>query len=227
MKRFLWAGEPLYNAEAGAPAGAQGGGPSNPPPDDGLFDKGYGKGVQKGKSEATAALLAELGLPSVDSLKAAVKSAADAEESARKAAEQQGQFKQLYEAEKARADSLLPFKARVEQIETDQKAQLATIVEKLTDADKVIIAGLPVDKALALAQRLTATPGKPPVGGPPAGNGGEPGSPAAKTLEWYEKKGYQNLTPVERAEAEALFHAQNKTTVGDLQAAAMKAAASS
>lgn len=225
--RFLWAGGPhLYNADggagsAGAPAGEAG---KTHPDGDNLFDKGYGKGVAKGKSEATASLLAELGVDSLDGLKAAVKSAGEAQAAARKAAEEQGQFKSLYETAKAEVEALKPFKARVEQIEQAQKAQLAEVTAKLTDADKALLAGLPTEKALAMAQRLSAG-GTPPVGGKPAGNGGEPGNTGTHDMAYFEKKGWRNLTAEEKAEYEALHRAQNSTTIGQLSEAARSAPA--
>lgn len=225
IHRAFMAGEPRYNTpDDGAGSGTPGNEGAGKKPSGGetdLFDKGFGKGIAKGKAEAQAALLAELGVTSIDDLKASVKTASQATKAAEKAAAEQGRFKELYEAEKAKNAELEPFRARVLKIEQQQKTELAAMTEKFSEADKALIADLPIEKALQVAKRMTGAADG-PVGGKPVGNGKEPGTGGGKDLAFYEKKGYWNLTPEERADCDRLqAELDSKVTVGDLAQAHM------
>lgn len=205
--RALMAGEPRWNTpDSGsgdsAASGDDGAG-DNPSGDQDLFNKGFGKGTEKGRKEGVSAVLRELGVSSVDEAKSIAAKAAKADEAARKAAEEQGNFKSLYEEQAQLVEGLKARAAIADRYEAAQKQELDTITEKLSDEDKAAIDGLPLDRALALAKRLSAVATK-GVGAGPAGNGGEPGKVGGKDLAYYERKGYANLTPEERADADRL-----------------------
>lgn len=214
-RRASMAGEPLYDTpdDSGSGNAAPGndGAGNNPSGGNDLFDKGFGKGVSKGKAEGMTSVLAELGVSSLDEAKALAKTAQDAQEAARKAAEEQGNFKSLYEGLKTEAEKLKERAAIADRYEEAQKAELATLTEKLTDDDKAMLDGMPVDRALAIAKRLSAQ-GRSPVGSPPAGNTpGEPGTgDAAMSIEEANamvKKagGWGNLKPEQRAQIKSVM----------------------
>lgn len=216
IRRAFWAGEPHWNTpddggSGSATSGDEGAG-NEPSQDSDPFDKGYGKGIEKGKRE----LLKTLGVDSVDDLKSAMKAAQEAREAQRKAAEEQGEFRELYEQLRAENATLKERAAIADRYEASQQKELEGLTGKLNEEDKAMLDGLPTDRALALAKRLAAQSSK-PVGSGPAGNGSEPNANGVKDLAYYEKKGYENLTPEERAEADRLEAEQyNKTTVADL-----------
>lgn len=219
--RALTAGEPLWNTpDDGAGGGTPGDdGAGNPPSDDKSdFDKGYGKGVKKGEQQGVQTLLQSLGVSSVDDLKAIKEAAAAAKQAADKKAEENGEYKPLYEELKAENETLKARAAKADAYEAAQKRQLEVITEQLSDEDKAALSGLPVEQALPIAQRFAKGGGKPPVGGPPAGNGGTPSGGGGKTLADYEKKGWKNLTHDERVHAEQLEAEQNKMTIGEMVA---------
>lgn len=225
MSFALWAGEPCrFDKDAPGGAGAQnpaqgGGQDANPGSD--KFDLGYGKGIEKGKREGVAELLSSLGLDSPDAAKAAIAKAKTADEAAKKAAEEQGQFEDLYKQEKAarEKDSALmaDLRKRVEAFEAGQKAEIEALGAKLSDDQKKLLDGLPLDRQLQLAKALTATAGNGAVGAP-AGKGGAPSPDGAKTLAQYEKIGWDKLTPEQRAHAKQLQAEQGKETVSELSA---------
>lgn len=218
--RALMAGEPLWNTPddggSGAPSGDEGAGKKPSDGDDSDFDKGYGKGVKKGQRQAMDQLLSDLGVESVDDIKAGLKAASEARKAKEKAAEESGEFKQLYESLKAENETLKARAKKADAYEESQKKQLSAISEKLSDSDRALVESLPLESALPLAQRLAGAAEK-PVGGPPAGNGGNPDGGKGKDLAYYEKKGWENLTPEEQVEAERLEAEKYSMTVGELR----------
>lgn len=172
------------------------------------FNTGYGKGTEKGKREGREEILRELGVTSPEEAKALAKAARDADAATKKAAEEQGQFKGLYESEKkARetdAATLADLRKQVESFQSAQKAELDTLNAKLSADQKKLLDGLPLDRQVALARAFAAaTPGGV---GAPAGKGTTPGGGDAKTkLEAYAKKGVANLTKEERADMHVLL----------------------
>lgn len=212
----LMAGGPLMkHAPDGAEgASGDGGAGNNPPPSD--FDKGYGKGVSKGQRE----LLESLGVKTLDEAKALKAMADAAADQKRKADEENGEFQKLYNTTRQELDGLKPehatYKAAFE-------STMATLTKDLKDEDKALLGGLPPDKALALAQRLSAGAQRPPVGAPPGGTGTPPGSQGSgHDLAWYSEKvkkagGVAGLTKEERADMEALL-AAGSPTIGDMRA---------
>lgn len=172
------------------------------------FNTGYGKGIEKGKGDGRNELLRELGVSSLDEAKALAKAAREADAAAKKSAEEQGQFRGLYETEKkareADAATLADLRKQVESFQSVQKVELDTLTAKLADDQKKLLDGLPLDRQVALARAFAAaTPG---TVGAAAGKGTTPGGGDAKTkLEAYAKKGVANLTKEERADMHVLL----------------------
>lgn len=201
---------------AGKPASGEG---ADPPSGDDDFGKGYGKGIAKGERQATAALLKELGVESVDGLRSLAKSAREAEAAARKAAEEQGQYKGLYEEASGKLDGLTQerdaLKSEVDGYRAAAQAELEKILESCTDDQKSTLDGLPLNKQLAIARQFSGASKKPDVGAR-AGNGTEPTDKGGKTLEDYAKKGWANLTPEERAHCAELQRKADSTPVSEI-----------
>lgn len=202
-------------SDAGSSSGKPASGDGDPNAGQQQFNTGYGKGIEKGRGEAQAALLAELGVSSADEAKALAKAARDAQSAAQKSAEEQGQFKTLYEQEKAAREKDAAerdaLRKDVEQFRSGQKAELETLTAKLSDEHKKALDGLPLDKQIQLARVLSNTTA--PAVGAPAGKGTPPSGDDKKTLEAYAKKGWPNLTDDERRHADQLQAREGATTM--------------
>lgn len=222
MTIALWAGGPgrFFDQDASGGAGAQKSASSSQGSDAGgdQFRTGYGKGIEKGIRQGQDELLSALGVGDVEAAKAMIARAKQADEDAKKAAEQQGQFKSLYEQEKAArekaAADAAALKARVDSFEAMQKAELETVTAKFTDDQKKLLDGLPLDKQLQVAKALGGTAQAAAVGAP-AGKGTPPNGDGAKTLEAYQRKGWPNLTPEERVHAKSLMAQAESMSVED------------
>jgi hypothetical protein len=210
MEFALRAGERRFETPEGGAGGPERSASGNGDPNagQGQFDTGYGKGIEKGRREERDALLKELGVASADEAKALAKAARDADTAAKKAAEEQGQFRTLYETEKAarekdaaERDSL---RKDVEQFRAGQKAELEPLFAKLSDEHKRALDGIPIDRQIQLARALGATTNG--AVGAPAGKGTSPaGGDAKAKLTAYAKKGVANLTKEERDDMRALL----------------------
>lgn len=219
MNIALWGGGPgrFLDQDAQGGAGAQKPASSGQGSDAGgdNFSTGYGKGIEKGIREGQSRLLSDLGVGDLDSAKAMIARAKQADEDAKKAAEQQGQFKSLYEQEKAAREKAeadaAALKARVDGFEAMQKAELETVTAKFTDDQKKLLEGLPLDKQLQVAKAIGGAAQA--AVGAPAGKGAPPSADGAKTLEAYQRKGWANMSPEERVHAKQLMAERDSMTV--------------
>ena len=181
------------------------------------FDKGFGKGAAKGRSEgkaeATADFLKELGVPSIEAAKKMAALGVDVSEQKRKQAEQQGEFKSLYEDLKAKADGmtteLTAAKSRLTAFEDRDKKELETLSEGLSDEHKKLVENIPLAQAVLIARELSTKPtDKKKDIGIKAGGGGGPDKDGGHDLTYYKKLasevGWANLKPEQRAEIERL-----------------------